>query len=384
MKRRTFVGTIAAAGVAPQIRAADAADAKSTAKDVTRTLARYVVSARYEDLPVPVRKEAQRTLLNWAGCAIGGSRHETVDIAIAALAPFAGARQATVLGRKEKLDVLHASLMNGISSHIFDYDDTHLRTIIHPAGPVASAILALAEYRPVTGRDFLNALVLGAEVECRIGNAVYPAHYDVGWHITGSTGTFGAAAAAGKLLGLNEQQMVWALGIAASQPVGLREMFGTMTKSFHPGRAAHNGLTAAFLASRNFTSSDQGLEAKSGWANVLSTQRNYAEITENLGKTYEISLNTYKPFACGIVMHPTIDGCIQLRNQNKLTADQIERIELRVHRLVLELTGKKTPQTGLEGKFSIYYAAAIAIVEGAGGEQQFSDRLVRDPGLVAL
>ena len=138
--------------------------------------------------------------------------------------------------------------MNGISSHVFDFDDTHLKTVIHPAGPVASAILALAEHRPVSGTDFLNALVLGIEVECRIGNAVYPAHYDRGWHITGTAGVFGAAAACGKLLGLTEQQMVWALGLAATQPVGLREMFGSMTKSFHPGRAAQNGLTAALLA----------------------------------------------------------------------------------------------------------------------------------------
>ncbi len=353
-------------------------------QDVTRKLAAYVVSARPPDLPDPVKKEASRTLLNWMGCAVGGSRDRTVDIAISALSPFCGSGQATVLGRSERLDILHAALINGISSHVFDYDDTHLRTIIHPAGPVASAILALSEYQPVTGRDFMNALVLGVEVECRIGNAVYPAHYDVGWHITGTAGVFGSAAAAGKLLGLSEQQMVWALGLAATQPVGLREMFGTMTKSFHPGRAAQNGLTAALLASRNYTSSEEGIEAKRGWANVLSTSRNYVEITEKLGHTYEISINTYKPFACGVVIHPAIDGCIQLRNQYKLTAHKIERIELRVHSLVLELTGKKTPQTGLEGKFSVYFAAAAAIVEGAAGEKQFSDRLVHDPVMIEL
>ncbi len=375
------MGTVAVAGIAPQVKAEET---KAASKDVTRKLARYVVAAKYEDLPAPVRKEAQRTLLNWAGCAIGGSRHETVDIAISALAPFAGPGQATVLGRKEKLDVLHASLMNGISSHIFDYDDTHLRTIIHPAGPVASAILALAEYQPVSGRDFLNALVLGAEVECRIGNAVWPNHYDIGWHITGTAGVFGSAAAVGKLLKLNEQQMVWALGLAASQPVGLREMFGTMTKSFSPGRAAQNGFTAALLASKNYTCSDQGIEASRGWANVLSTAHNYSEITEKLGQTYEISINTYKPFACGVVIHPTLDACIQLRNQYKLTADQIERVELKVHPLVLELTGKKTPQTGLEGKFSVYYAAAVALMQGAAGERQFSDTLAKDPAVVAL
>jgi 2-methylcitrate dehydratase PrpD len=157
---------------------------------------------------------------------------------------------------------------------------------------VVSAILALTEYHPVNGTDFLNALVLGVETECRIGNAVYPDHYDRGWHITGTAGVFGAAAGAGKLLGLSEQQMVWALGLAASQPVGLRESFGSMNKSFNPGRAASNGLFAAILASRNFTSSDRMLEAKRGWANTISTKQDFQEITEGLGERYETALNT--------------------------------------------------------------------------------------------
>jgi 2-methylcitrate dehydratase PrpD len=228
-------------------------------KDVTRMLARYLVSAKPADLPASVRKEAARTLLNWVGCAVGGSKHETVGIAISALAPFAGAGQASILGRKERLDILNAALVNGISSHVLDFDDTHSRNIVHPAGPVISAILALSEHRPISGADFVNALVLGVDVECRIGNSVYPKHYDVGWHITGTAGVFGAAAASGKLLGLSEQQMLWALGLAATQPVGLQEMFGSMTKSFHPGRAAQNGLTAALLASKGFTSSEQSL-----------------------------------------------------------------------------------------------------------------------------
>jgi len=384
VNRRKFVGGLALAGIAADLRAADPVPAAEDAHDVTRTLARYLVAADPADLPEAPRKAATRTFLNWMGCAVGGSRHETVDIAVAALAPFAGPAQATLLGRKERLDILNASLINGIASHIFDYDDTHLRTVIHPAGPVASALLALSEYRPISGRDFVHALVLGVEVECRIGNAVYPSHYDAGWHITGTTGVFGAAAASGKILGLSEQQMLWALGLAATQPVGLKEMFGTMTKSFHPGRAAQNGLTAAFLAAKGFTSSEQPLEAKAGWVRALSTAHNYAEITDKLGKSYEITLNTYKPFACGVVIHPAIDGCIQLRNQYKLTAEQIDRIDLRVHPLVLELTGKKTPQTGLEGKFSVYYAAAVAIVQGAAGEKEFSDKLVRNPVLIAL
>lgn len=368
----------------PSIASATASDASASGAGVTRALAHYVVGVRAGQLPAPVRREAIRTFLNWLGCGIGGSRHEAVRIAIAALSPFSGPPQASILARSERLDVLHAALVNGISSHVLDFDDTHLRTVIHPAGPVASAILALAEYRPVNGQDFIAALALGIEVECRIGNAVFPNHYDVGWHITGSAGVFGAAAAAGKLLGLDEQHMLWALGLAATQPVGLREMFGSMTKSFHPGRAAQNGLTAALLAAGGYTSSTQALEAKRGWARVTSTKQDWGALVDGLGESYEILLNTYKPFACGIVIHPVIDGCIQLRNEHGLSAPAIERVELAVHPLVLELTGKRAPQTGLDGKFSVYHSAAVAIIEGSAGEAQYSDTAVHAPATVGL
>lgn len=392
LNRRSFLRAGAAASVAaatPALAMAAAIDEqvaanKAAAQGVTRTLARYIVNARYEDLPANVRKEGMRTLLNWVGVAVGGSHHETVDIAVSALDAFSGPRKASLLGRKERFDVMNAAFLNGVSSHVFDFDDTHLKTIIHPAGPVISAALALAEFKPVSGKDFLNAIILGIETECRIGNAVYPNHYDTGWHITGTAGVFGAAAAAGKLLGLSEQQMVWALGLAASQPVGLRESFGSMNKSFNPGRAASNGIFAALLASKNFTSSEGMIEAKRGWANTISTKQDYREITEGLGQRYESALNTYKPFACGIVIHPAIDAAIQLRNENKLTADQIARIDLKVHPLVIELTGKKTPRIGLEGKFSVYHSVAVAIIEGAAGERQYSDRAVRDPQVMAL
>jgi 2-methylcitrate dehydratase PrpD len=352
--------------------------------EVTRTLARFIVNHRYADVPQKVRHQAARSFLNWVGCAVGGSRHETVERALAALDEFSGPRVATILGRGEKLDVMLAALVNGTSSHTFDFDDTHLKTVIHPSGPVASAILALAEKTPVRGEDFVHAFVLGVETECRIGNAVYPSHYDVGWHITATAGVFGAAAAAGRLLGLTEQQMVWALGIAATQSSGLREMFGTMVKPFHPGNAARNGLLAAFLAHRDFTSAERSIEGRRGFANVLAAERNLAEITERLGETWEIALNTYKPFACGIVEHPAIDGCIELRNEHNLKAGDIESISLRVHPLVLELTGKKAPQAGLEGKFSVYHSCAVAIIFGAAGEGQYSDEAVRDPGVIAL
>jgi 2-methylcitrate dehydratase PrpD len=351
---------------------------------VTRTLSRYIVQARYEDLPAPVRKEAVRTLVNWVGVAVGGSRHETIDRAVKALAPFCSSSHAGVLGRSERFDILNAALINGVSSHVFDFDDTHLKTIIHPAAPVTPAVLAYSEYHHVAGIELLNALVLGMETECRIGNAVYPDHYDRGWHITGTAGPFGAAAAIGKLLGLSEQRMVWALGLAASQPVGFRESFGSMNKSFNPGRAAHNGMTAAILAAADFTSSEQMIEAPRGWAPTISTKQDYEQITSGLGQRYEAALNAYKPFACGVVLHPAIDAAIQLRNRFGIRAEQVDRIALQVNPLVIELTGKKTPQTGLDGKFSVYHAVAIAIIEGAAGQKQFSDRAVHEPAVQAL
>jgi len=387
---RGTTGAAVAAASAAATGSSAAAQAQAQAApaaapgDVTGTLARYIVAARYEDLPANVRKEGARTLLNWVGCAVGGSRHETVDKAVAALSPFSGAPEANVLGRRERLDVMHAALMNGISSHIFDYDDTHLKTIIHPAGPVASAILALSQRQPVSGRDFLNALVLGVETECRIGNAVYPEHYAMGWHITGSAGVFGSAAACGKLLGLDPQQMAWAIGIAASQPVGLKIQFGSMTKSFHPGRAAQNGMVAALLAKQGYTATDGPLEGKDGWGQALSTRRDWTQVTEGLGSRYEAALNTYKPFACGIVTHPGIDAAIQLKNENRLTGAEVEEAELHANPLVLSLTGKTDPQTGLEGKFSIYHCIAMGLLQGACGERQFSDAAVRDPAAVAL
>jgi 2-methylcitrate dehydratase PrpD len=351
---------------------------------VTQTLARFIVAAKFDDLPKAARTEAARSLLNWMGVAVGGSQHETVQIALAAVAPFAGPPQAGVFGTKDRLDVMNAAFLNGISSHVFDFDDTDLLTAVHPSAPVAPALLALAEYRKISGRDFINAMVLGIEAECRIARVVTPSMQEAGWHATGTAGVFGAAVAIGKVLGLDEARMSHAIGLAATQPVGLREMFGSMTKSFHPGRAAQSGLLAALLAEKGYTSSLQGIEAKRGWANVLGRSQDFAVISENLGSQYEIFRNSYKPFACGLVVHAVIDGCIQLREENRLTADVIERIDLGVHPIVMELTAKRQPRTGLEGKFSVYYAAAVAIVAGRAGERQFSDAAVNDPQVIGV
>jgi len=353
------------------------------APPITRTLARFVATHPSRGWSDAVDHEGHRTFLNWAGCAVGAATHEAMRAALAGVQLLQPAPQASVLGRSERVDMAGAALLNGISSHTFDFDDTHLKTIIHPAGPVAAAALALAEHLGAGGRALVDALVLGIDVSCRIGNVIYPEHYDRGWHITGSTGTLGAAAACARLLQLDEQQTTMALGIAASQPVGLREQFGTMTKPFHPGAAARAGLLSALLAKHGFTASPRALEAPRGYAQVVSTKCAWNEATDDLGRRFEISFNTYKPFACGIVIHPSIDACVQLRERG-VGPDDVERIELKVHPLVLELTGKKEPADGLAAKFSVYHGCAVGLAFGRAGEAEYDDAIVARADVVAL
>lgn len=357
--------------------------ADHNAPPVTQTLARYVATHPSRGWSDAVDHEAHRTFMNWLGCAVGAAQHESAHAALGAVALLQPAQQASVLGRTDKVDMASAALVNGITSHTFDFDDTHLKTIIHPAGPVASAVLALAEHKGMSGRAVIDALVLGIDVSCRVGNTMYPEHYDRGWHITGSTGMLGAAAGCARLLGLDEHKTAMALGIAASQPVGMREQFGTMTKPFHPGGAARAGLMSALLASQGFTASPKALEAPRGMIQTVSTKYAWNEITDELGKRFEISFNSYKPFACGIVIHPSIDACSQLRAQG-VKADDVERIELKVHSLVLELTGKKEPADGLQGKFSVYHGCACGLIFGKAGEDQYADDIVNRPDMVAL
>ena len=268
---------------------------------------------------------------------------------------------------------------------MLDFDDTHLKTIIHPAGPVASALTAWAEVHPVSGADFMNALVIGCELECRIGNSVFPEHYAKGWHITGTTGVFGAAAAIGRLLKLDERHMTWAIGIAASQPVGLKVQFGSDTKSFHPGRAAQNGMLSALLAQQGFTASDRrdGRLRRLGPGDehaprlVADHRRASAPAT-----SWRSTPTSRSPAASSATRRSTPRSSCATPTAWK--PDTIRSIDLKVHPLVLNLMGKTDPRTGLEGKFSIYHAVAVAMVTGKAGEKAFTDAAVDDPTVVAV
>ncbi|MGP0072372.1 MAG: MmgE/PrpD family protein [Bryobacteraceae bacterium] len=347
----------------------------------TRALASWIVKSHIEDIPDDVRRESLRALLNYVGCALGGAPDVAVNNAMRAFSPFFGPPTARILGRAERTDPLHAALMNGISSHVYDYDDTTPKNYIHPSSPVASALFAYASANKVSGRDFVHAFILGFEAESRIGNSVYPAHYDVGWHITGTAGVFGAAVAIGKLIGLSEQQMIWAIGLAATQAAGLREMFGSMAKSLHPGRAAQNGYASALLAQADFTAGQHGLEGPRGFAAVQAAKYDLSKITAGLGIDFDLRANTYKPFPCGIVNHPTIDGAIQIHNEHHLAPDSIRAVRLRVAPLVLDLCNQQNITRGLQGKFSVYHGAAIGLVRGKAGIAEYSDVAVNDPAI---
>lgn len=351
---------------------------------VTREIAQYVERQNLESLGADVRHEAGRALVNFFACAIGASHHETVEAALAAVKPFAGAAQSPVFGRRDRLDALNAAMVNGTSSHVFDFDDTLLSCSVHPTGPVAAAQLALLGHRSTSGADFLLAFVLGVEVEARIAQAVHARHYGAGWHITGTVGVIGAAVACGRMLGLDVDRLVNAIAIASTQSSGIRAAFGSMCKPFHVGHAAQSGLLAALMAEQGFTGSPQPLEGPRGFAEVLGLGSGLDDVPGQLGHGFALMANSYKPYACGVVLHPIIDGCVAVREAGRFAPSQVERIDLQVNASVLDLTGKPEPRTGLEGKFSVYHAASVALARGDGNEDEFSDAAVQDPTVLSL
>jgi 2-methylcitrate dehydratase PrpD len=345
----------------------------------TKELASYLIQSRWDDIPQDVRHEAKRAILNYVGCAVGGSREPAVDIAMRTMKPFSGEATASVFARPERLDPLHAALLNGLTSHVYEYDDTLPKNYIHPSPPVASALFSYASANPVSGRDFLHSFLLGFETEARVGNAIYPAHYEAGWHITSTAGVFGAAASIGKLMGLSTQKMLWAIGLAATQACGIREMFGSMAKFLHAGFAAKNGYTSAILADAGFTAGEHGIEGPRGFAAVQASKYDLSKITRGLGKEFQIRDNAYKPYPCGVVVHPTIDGCIEIHREFKPAPESIRAVRVRVAPLVMDLCNKRVITQGLESKYSIYHAAAIGLVRGKGGLREFSDEVATDP-----
>jgi 2-methylcitrate dehydratase PrpD len=323
--------------------------------------------------------------VNFFAVSLAGCNDPTIAKAARVLGRFRAGEAATVIGRGERTDPLNAAALNAMSANVFDFDDTHIPTIIHPTAPVAAALFALAESTPVSGRQFLLAFVLGVEIECRIGNAISPGHYSRGWHITSTCGVFGAAAAVGKALGLDAQHLAWSFGSAANQACGLVETLGTMAKSMSVGNAARNGLLSALLAQEGFDGPAQPLEGVRGFLNVTGEQPDLAGLVSLLGSTWELLSNTYKPYPCGVVLNPVIEACLELYANRDLDLAAIESIAITGHPLLRQRTDRPGVRTGRESQVSAQHAVGVVLTTGRAGLEQFSDgavaqQAVRDLG----
>ena len=359
---------------------------------LTLEVASFVAKTRYRDIPPEVIRLAQGFILDGLGVALAGSTEKGSRILQGFIRQIGGKEEATVMGTGFMAPTALAALANGASGHAMDYDDTQLSTsreavyglLTHPTVPILSAVLAVGEKQKITGQEFLLAYILGVEVECRIADAINPRHYQSGFHSTATIGGLGVVVAVGKILGFKEEPLTRALGIAASMASGLRENCGTMTKPLHAGRAAENGVTAALLAEKGFTSAHNILEAKRGFFNAMAGGYDEAKITGRLGRPYFMQEPgiSIKPYPSGSLSHPAQDLILDLVKTHDLHAEDIESVEVGTNSNVPNALIYPMPKTALEGKFSIPFCMAVGVLERKAGIAQFTDRKVRDPKVV--
>ena len=352
--------------------------------NVTKDLCAFLASFRYEDLSQAAVHEAKRGLLDWLGCALAGSRHKQIDMLLAVLRSVGSQPQATVLGRTLRLGLLEAPIANGQMGHVLDFDDTHMGgVVLHASSPILSALFSLSDRGGIDGRRFICAYVAGFEAGVRAGQGA-PRHHDGGWHLTGTLGAIAAGAACGRLLGLDAQKLIYALGIATTQAAGMQQNRGTSCKSLHAGKAGSSGVLAALLAEQGFNSSEEILEGKRGFTRIYSTESDPEAIRAELGSRWEITRNGYKPYACGVVLHPLIDAVIAAAKKARTPSADVTAIALQVHPHAVKITGVDNPQSGLMSKFSVNHAAAVSYIDGNAGIAQFSDERSGNAEVLAL
>ena len=349
------------------------------------TLAKFALDFPTQDIPSDVMHLAKRCAMNSCGVALYATLDPASNIMLDFLRAEGCAAQATVIGSGFRTSPQNAALANGFLGHLEDYDDTHT-TVIHPSAPILPAALALSEQRTVSGKELLAAFALGVDVACRIGLVIY-SHFREGaahWHITNTCGVLGAAAAAGRLLKLTEQQMVYAFAIAGTQASGVREVFGSMCKPFHAGKAAQNGTVAALLAQRGFTGTDGIFEGERGLVGVMATGHDINEATKDLGTRWELRQNGLKPYACGQANHGFLDAVLALRKKPGVSPQTIKHMQGSVQEFAPALVRRRHPRSGLESKFCYYHSMAAAMIDGQALAAQFTDARAIDPAVEAL
>lgn len=357
-----------------------------TAPALSQALARFIERTRYEDLPQEVVSFTKLCVLDWLGSALAGADQPPIRMIRELAEEMGGAKQAALV-TGGRTSALHAALVNGAASHVVELDDIHKASIIHAATVVIPAALAAAEWRGRSGRDLIAAIAIGYDVCFRIGEAVSPSHYRY-WHNTATCGTFGAAAAAGKLLGLAEESLVHALGNAGTQAAGLWEFIedGAMSKQLHTGKAAMNGLLAALLAEKGFTGPTRILEGGRGFFHAMSEEFDASRVTERLGETFKIRENSFKIHASCRHTHPAIDLALSLRADpaNPLRPEQVRKIRVGGYRSVVAITDDPSPASVYAAKFSLQFCVALALVKGRAGLAEFTEQTLFDPAIRAL
>ena len=352
---------------------------------ITRPLADYAMALRFEDLPPRTVEIAKHCLLDWIGVTIAGRPEPLTEILIDQVLSEGGSKQATIIGDGRKVSVSQAALINGSASHALDFDDVQQRFHGHPTAPVAPVVLALAEKNGVSGKDIIAALVAGVEVECRINVYMGDSHYERGWHSTATNGTFGAAVGASHVHGFDGGRCALAMGVAGTQAAGLRSMFGTMCKPLHAGKAAQNGLFAAELVARGFTSRPDVLERPLGFGDTQSSGTDIAAALDDLGERFEIDAVLFKYHAACHGVHATIDALQSIVAETSIGPDEVEKIDVAVQSEYMNICGIDRPQTGLEGKFSLRFCAALAVAgDDTAKTETYSDANVKSPPLVRL
>jgi 2-methylcitrate dehydratase PrpD len=353
---------------------------------ITRALARFAAQSKYDTLPPAIRHEGVRAFVNWVGCAAGASKEDAIERSLAVLTEFNGGATSTVIGRREKLDALNAAFINSMSSAALAFNDTHFTTVAHPTSPVGAALVALAERQPMTGKELVHALVIGNEIQCRIGNIICtpPAESAIGLSMAGLVGCIGTAISAGIVMGFNEDQLATAIGLAANQSAGLRETHASNGSQYIQGHTARCGMMAALLTARGFTCNDTVIEGPKGFGVSFATNPQFDAALTRLGQMWEISTLAYKPYPSGFVIHPIIDACLEIAHNNTYDAGDIERIELTLNPLAVQLTSRPAPTTLNQALVSLQHWTAVSLIFKAAGVAQVAAPILSDPLVAAV
>jgi 2-methylcitrate dehydratase PrpD len=362
---------------------------------LTAYVGRFVTTTTYEQIPEEVIELGKKSILDGLGLALAGSRAETGSISRKFVQQIGVCNgKATIIGSAQKTSPRFAALVNGVSIHADDFDDTQLAAakdrvyglLMHPTVPVLPAIFALGEQGQFSGKEWMLAYHLGAEVECKIAEAIAPRHYEYGFHTTGTCGPFGSAAACAKLLKFDLPKTQKVFGLAASQSGGLRENFGTMTKPFQAGHAAESGVVSAELVQLGWTAAEQILEADRGFFRAAGGSYEPSAIMDRLGNPWTFASPgvSLKPYPSGSLTHPAMTELVRLIDVHKIQPAQVEKVDVGANHNMTTTLLHHQPKTGLEAKFSMEFCMAILLLEQKAGLGQFSDKAVRRPEVQAM